>query len=135
MNDPRYQYVDFRTSIENVDFVEFSVRSLPERSVNFWDDLVQTLRFSSKQDLLEVAKLQYEYLDIIPVIPIHDFCYTQSIHAGDIASIFVLARCSEALFLRRRRPALTYEQLQKKIYVSRDHILVLKNRKSRSRPS
>ena len=88
--------VDFGEGIEDAAFVEFSIRSLPTHSKDFWIDLVKILQYDSKKELMEIAKFQYEYLELLPVAPIHHICMENCIHAGDVASIFVLARCSEA---------------------------------------
>jgi len=129
MNGLKPCIVDFAEGIEEASFIEFSIRSLPERSQDFWKELVHALRYDSQKELLEIAKCQYEYLELLPVAPIHHMGVENCIHAGDVASLFVLARCSEALFMRRRRPNLTYEHLQKTIYISREHLLLLERRK------
>ena len=118
------------------DLVEFSIRSLPEHHLEWKNELFKNMHCSSMEELFSLGKSQFEYLNMPHVAPFSKKedteLYNQcSIHAGDIVSFYILSRCSEVLFMRRRRPILSYDRLKRSIFIHRNHIGTLANRKKR----
>ena len=112
--------------------VEFSIRHLPENSHCFVDELSKTLHLSCEEELHALAKSQFQYLQMNAVAPIFEREPDYDVrHAGDIASLYVLSRTSEKLFMKSRVPSLLYTRLNRTIYIHECHIGVLaKRRKS-----
>ena len=116
------------------DMVEFSIRNFPERTLNWQEELIKGLHFSSMEEMLLFSKSQYQYLEMSPVAPLttqgfDDHMGCDVVHAGSIASIYVLARCSERLFLKKRPLQLSYDRLNRRVFIQKNHIGVLAHRR------
>ena len=110
--------------------VEFSIRNLPENSHCFVDTLSKELNLSCEEELTALAKSHFQYLQMNAVAPIFTITPEYDVrHAGDIASLYVLARTSERLFMKSRIPSLIYTRLNRTIYIHESHIGVLAQRR------
>ena len=114
------------------DLVEFSIRSIPEHHLYWKDELFQNMHCSSMEELLSLGKSQFDYLEMSNIAPFSkkesQYYEHDSIHAGDIVSFYILSRCSEVLFMRRRKPVLSYDRLKRSIFIHKSHIGVLAKR-------
>ena len=112
--------------------VEFSIRNLPDNCRCFGEVLAKSLNTSCEEELTALAKSQFQFLQMNPIAPIFTITPEYDVrHAGDIASLYVLARTSERLFMKHRPPSLIYTRLNRTIYIHESHIGVLaKRRKS-----
>lgn len=118
------------------DLVEFSIRSIPEQHLGWKDELFKSMHCTSMEELLSLGQSQFDYLQMPHVAPFSTKENTElydhlSIHAGDIVSFYILSRCSEVLFMRRRRPMISYDRLKRTIFIHRSHIGTLANRKKK----
>ena len=116
------------------DLVEFSVRSLPDQHPQWKEELFKNMHCSSMDELCALGKSQFDYLQMPHIAPFSDkndlkLFENHSIHAGDIVSFYILSRCSEVLFMRRRRPVVSYTRLSRSIYIHRSHIGILAKRR------
>tara|TARA_B100000683_G_scaffold260828_1_gene286040 strand:+ start:360 stop:767 length:408 start_codon:yes stop_codon:yes gene_type:complete len=117
------------------DLVEFSIRSIPEQHLNWEEELFTNMHCSSMEELLSLGKSQFDYLEMPNIAPFskkddNPLYDHSSIHAGDIVSFYILSRCSEVLFMKRRRPLLSYDRLKRSIFIHRNHVGVLSKRRN-----
>ena len=115
------------------DLVEFSIRSIPEHHLDWKEELFKNMHCSSMEELLSLGKSQFNYLEMARIAPFSKRETTKlydhyAIHAGDIVSFYILSRCSEALFMKRRKPILSYDRLKRSIFIHRSHIGILAKR-------
>ena len=114
------------------DLIEFSIRSIPEHHPDWKEELVKSMQCASMEELLALGKSQFQYLQMSNIAPFskkEDKLYEHyAIHAGDIVSFYILSRCSEVLFMRRREPVLSYDRLKRSIFIHKSHVGVLAKR-------
>ena len=118
------------------DLIEFSIRSIPEQHLEWEKELIKNMHCESMEELQSLGKSQFDYLNMPYVAPFSRKEDTSlydhiSVHAGDIVSFYILSRCSESLFMRRRRPVVTYDRLKRSIFIHRSHIGTLANRRKK----
>ena len=115
------------------DLIEFSIRSIPEHHPDWKEELVKNMQCASMEELLSLGKSQFDYLEMANVAPFSKIDDTKlyehyAIHGGDIVSFYILSRCSEVLFMRRRKPVLSYDRLKRSIFIHKSHVGVLAKR-------
>ena len=123
--------IDFGLGFGFPRYVCCKVDILVDRGPDFLERLAKAQFLSSTQEMFALARAQVRQLEILPIIPIQSFDNEDPPDApplGDIASMFILSRCTETLYLRRRAPQYDYDHLSRKIYFFRDDIGMLKNR-------
>jgi hypothetical protein len=118
----------FEKEIEHATLVEFSIRNIPKTSIDLISELCTLLKCINEEEMMFFARTQYQYLNMNPVAPIALEPTCEILHAGEVASLYVLARCSERLFMKRRKPIFTHSRLRRKIYIHQSHIGVLAKR-------
>ena len=116
--------------------IEFSIRSIPEQHLEWKEELIKNMLCDSMEELQSLGKSQFDYLKMPYVAPFSTKKNTplydhNSVHAGDIVSFYILSRCSEVLFMRRRRPIISYDRLKRSIFIHRSHIGTLANRRKK----
>ena len=127
MSDP--VAIDFGIGFGRPKYVECSIKLLPPKGPRFLEELVAKQQLSSFDELITLGRLQVRNFKILPILPIHNPEYSiAAAHLVDIASFYILSRCTETLYLKRKAPCYDHDTLSRTIYLFREDILAYKGK-------
>ena len=121
--------IDFGIGFGTPKYVACSIKQLPPAGPTFLADLVAKQRLSSFEELITLGRIQVRNFKILPVLPIPT--WEEEIaagHIGDIASVYILSRCTESLYLKRKAPCYDRDTLSRTIYLFREDIRAYKGK-------
>ena len=121
--------IDFGIGFGLPKYVQCSIKGLPPAGPTFLEELVQKQYLSSFEELITLGRLQVRNLKILPILPIQTFeDHVDAAHIGDIASVYILSRCTESLYLKRKAPCYDRDTLSRTVYLFREDILAYKGK-------